>query len=139
MLLFPERGLLAVNCLRSIDYQSLDLQITHLQIGACQRRPQVAQTVKNLPAMKETPRLNPLEDPLEKGVIPSPVFLLGEFHGQKALTGTVHGGSELDTMKQLTHMYIKEKNILNIYKSQYLYYQRSLLGYSPWGRRVGHN
>ena len=32
-----------------------------------------------------------------------------------------------------THVYIGKKH--NIYKSQYLYYQRSLLGYSPWGRK----
>jgi len=45
----------------------------------------MAQNVKNLPA-RETwvPSLN-WEDPLEKGMEPTPVFLLGEFHGQRSL------------------------------------------------------
>ena len=28
------------------------------------------------------------EDPLVKGMLPTPVFLLGEFHGQRSLTGS---------------------------------------------------
>ena len=27
------------------------------------------------------------EDPLEKGMVPTPVFLPGEFHGQRSLAG----------------------------------------------------
>ena len=48
----------------------------------------VAQTVKNLPAMWET-QVQSLswEDPLEKEMKPTPVFLPGEFHGQKGLEG----------------------------------------------------
>ena len=44
--------------------------------------------VKNLPAMQET-RVCSLgqEDLLEKGMVPTPVFLIGEFHGQKSLVG----------------------------------------------------
>ena len=59
----------------------------------------VAQLVKNLPAMWET-WVGSLgwEDPWRRERLPTPVFLPGEFHGQ-----------------------------------------RSLVGNSPWGRRVRHN
>ena len=48
----------------------------------------VAQTVKHLPAMQET-QVQSLgrEDPLEKAWQPVPVFLPGEFHGQRSLAG----------------------------------------------------
>ena len=48
----------------------------------------MAQMVKNLSAMQETqfPYLGQ-EDPLGKGVLPTPVFLPGEFHGHRGLTG----------------------------------------------------
>ena len=63
------------------------------------RDPLVAQTVKYLPVMQETQvRSLGQEDPLEKKVATTPVFLPGEFHGQ-----------------------------------------RRLVGYHPWGCRVGHN
>ena len=43
--------------------------------------------VKNLSAMKETPVQSlGWEDPLEKETA-TPVFLPGEFHGQRSLTG----------------------------------------------------
>jgi len=44
--------------------------------------------VKNLPAMQET-QVQSLsqEDPLEKGMATTPVFLPGEFHGQRSLAG----------------------------------------------------
>ena len=59
----------------------------------------VAQMVNNMPAMQET-QVQSLgrEDLLEKGMLPTPVFLPEESHGQ-----------------------------------------RSLVGYSPWGRRVRHD
>ena len=42
----------------------------------------IAQLVKNPPAMKETPVwFLDLEDPLEKGRLPTSVFWPGEFHG----------------------------------------------------------
>jgi len=48
----------------------------------------MAQMVKNPPAMQETwVRSLGHEDPLEKEWVPTPVFLLGEFHGQRSLAG----------------------------------------------------
>ena len=48
----------------------------------------MAQTIKNVPAMHET-KVQSLgqEDLLEKGMVPTPVFLLGEFHVQRSLAG----------------------------------------------------
>ena len=48
----------------------------------------MAQIVKNPPAMQETcvPSLGQ-ENPLKKGWLPTPVFLLREFHGQRSLVG----------------------------------------------------
>ena len=44
--------------------------------------------VKNLPAVRETQdRSLGWEDPLEKGMLPTPVFLPGESHGQRSLVG----------------------------------------------------
>ena len=48
----------------------------------------VAQLVKNLPTIQETwVRSLGWEDPPEKGMATFPVFLSGEFHGQKSLVG----------------------------------------------------
>ena len=65
----------------------------------------MTQMVKNLPAIQET-RICSLgqEDSLEKGILPTPVFLPGEFHGQRSLVGYSpwnHKGS--DMTEQLTH------------------------------------
>ena len=59
---------------------------------------------KNLPAMQETwVRSLGWEDPLEKG-IPTPVFLLGKFHGQRSLAGSSPWGrKELDMTEQLNN------------------------------------
>ena len=65
----------------------------------------VAQTVKNLSAVQET-RVQFLgrEDPLEKGMATTPVFLPGESHGQRSLAGySPRGQKELDMTEQLTH------------------------------------
>ena len=44
------------------------------------------------------------EDPLEKGMVPTPVFLPGEFHGQRSLVGySPWGHRESDMTKQLTN------------------------------------
>ena len=48
----------------------------------------VAQIIKNLPATQEM-QIQSLdwEHPLEKKMAPTPVFLPGEFHGQRSLAG----------------------------------------------------
>jgi len=64
----------------------------------------VAQMVKNLPAMQKT-QVQSLdqEEPLEKGMATTSVFLPGEFHGWKSLAGySPWGCKELDTTEQLT-------------------------------------
>ena len=63
----------------------------------------VAQTVKNPPAMQET-WVWALggEDPLEKGMA-TPIFLPGEFHGQRSLVGySPWGCRDSDMTEQLT-------------------------------------
>jgi len=55
--------------------------------------------LKNQPAMWET-QVQSLgkEDPLEKGMLPTPVFLPGESHGQRSLAGySPWGCKEQDT------------------------------------------
>ena len=70
--------------------------------------------VKNPPAMQETQvRSMGQEDPLEKGMQPTPVFLPGESHGQRSLTAySPWGCKELDTTERLTlslsHVYEEE-------------------------------
>ena len=50
--------------------------------------------VKNLPGMQETwVQSLGQEDSLEKGMAPTPVFLPGEFHGQRSLVGYKYMGS----------------------------------------------
>ena len=63
----------------------------------------VAQTVKNLPAMKETWVWSLVwEDPLEKKWQFTPVFLPREFHGQRSLSGySPWGCKESDKTKWL--------------------------------------
>ena len=58
-----------------------------------------------VPAMQETGiRFLSRENPLEKGTLPTPVFLLAEFHGQRSLVGySPWGNKESDTTEQLTH------------------------------------
>ena len=59
----------------------------------------VTQMIKKSPAMQETqlPSLDQ-EDRLEKGLATIPVFLPGEFHGQRSLVGySPWGHRELDT------------------------------------------
>ena len=66
----------------------------------------MVQMIKNLPAMQETlfdPWFNPWFDPQEvKNIpwrqewLPTPLFLPGEFHGQRKLT--VHGVAKSQTL-----------------------------------------
>ena len=60
--------------------------------------------VKNLPAMQETwVRSLGWDDPLEKGMTTTPVFLPGESHGQRSQAGySPWGYKKSDTTEQLT-------------------------------------
>ena len=58
--------------------------------------------VKNLPAMR-VPQVRPWELPWRREWLPTPVFLPGEFHGQRSLAGySPWGLKELDMTEQLT-------------------------------------
>ena len=63
-----------------------------------------AQMVKNLPAMQDTwVQSLHRKDLLEKGGLPIPVFLPGEFHGQRSLVSyRLWGRKESDTTERLT-------------------------------------
>ena len=66
----------------------------------------VAQTLKNLPAMRETwvPSLG-WKDPLEKGMATHSVFLPGESYGQRSLVGySPWGCKESDTTEMTEHI-----------------------------------
>ena len=77
----------------------------------------VAQIVKRLPATQETQvRFLGLEDPLEKKMAPTPVFLPGKAHGQRSLAGYSPRGRErvrqdLMTKQQLLLLYYKVTSI----------------------------
>ena len=69
----------------------------------------VAQLVKNLPAVQETGF-----DAWVRKILwrrkwqPTPVFLPGEFHGQRSQAGYSLGRKELNTTEQLTHSKIQD-------------------------------
>ena len=65
----------------------------------------VAQMVKNLRIVRETQVQSlSLEDPLEKKMQHTPIFLPGTFHGHRSLAGySPWGSKEPDTTEQLTH------------------------------------
>ena len=70
-----------------------------------------AQMVKNLPAMQETRvySIGQEDFPVRKWQ-PTPVFLPGEFHGQRTLVGySSWGHTESDTTEQLTLMLTLKK------------------------------
>ena len=64
--------------------------------------------VKYLPAMQDTwVQSLGQEDPLEKGIQPTPVFLPGEFRGQRRLAGcSPSGHKESHTTEQLTLIFV---------------------------------
>ena len=66
----------------------------------------MAQLVKNLSAMWETwVQSLGWEDPLEKGMQPTPVSLPGEFHGQRNLVGySPWVNKESDMAERLTNL-----------------------------------
>ena len=68
----------------------------------------VAQMVKNLPAMRETwVRSLGWENPWRRKELPTPVFLPGEFHGQRSLAGySPWGYKESDMTERLSHTLI---------------------------------
>ena len=64
-----------------------------------------SQVAQNLPAMQET-QVSSLgqEDPVEKGMATTPVFLPVEFHRQRSLTGySPWGHKELDMTERPTY------------------------------------
>ena len=65
----------------------------------------VAQMVKNLCIVRETQVQSlSLEDPLEKEMQPTPIFLPRTFHGHRSLAGySPWGSKDPDTTEQLTH------------------------------------
>ena len=70
----------------------------------------MAQTVENLPAMQQTQvQFLGWEDTLEEYPLhwlPTPIFLLGEFHGQRSLAGySSWGHKESDTTEPLIHTF----------------------------------
>ena len=67
----------------------------------------VEQRLKRLPAMGETwVRSLGQEDPLEKEMATPPLFLPGEFHGQKSLAAcSPWGCKESDMTERLTHTF----------------------------------
>ena len=68
----------------------------------------MAQTVKNLPAMQETQvRSLHWEDPLEKEMATTSVFLPGKSHGQRSLVGySPWGREESDTTERAHYHYL---------------------------------
>ena len=86
-------------CSRSLSRFSISnrlLSILYIVVAS-----RVAQTVKNLPAMRETwVRSLSWEDPLEEGMVTHSSILAGEFHGQRSPEGYSHWGrKDLDMTK----------------------------------------
>ena len=97
----------------------------------------VAQRLKRLPPMREAqvPSLGQ-EDPLEKEMIPIPVFLPGESHGRRSLVGySPRGCTESDTTEQLAYCIAYMLGLLGglVHMGQCLACVESLAGtsYSP--------
>ena len=95
----------------------------------------VAQIVKHLSAMQET-QVQSLgwEDPLEKEWQPTPVFLPGEFHGQRSLAGySPWGHRELNTTEQTTQKRLFSScslSTIKVVSSTYLRLLTSFIGSS---------
>ena len=68
----------------------------------------VAQLVKNLPAMQETQAQSlGWEDPLEKEMAPTVIFLPGKSYGRRAWWTTVHGVEKSQTrLSDFTFLYV---------------------------------
>ena len=91
----PRPGVLFLGIQSTEDFQSWNLDL-------CFVESLLAQMVSNLPPMQETMVWSlGLEDPLEKGMAPTPGFWPGESHGQKSLAGySPWGRRESDTAER---------------------------------------
>ena len=88
---------------------------TVLQSQSWNRASLVAQTVKNPPAMQKT-LMDPWvgKSPRRRKWQPTPVFLPGEFHGQRNLVGySPWGRKEWDTTERHTHT--QSWNVICVY------------------------
>ena len=72
--------------------------------------PRLAQTVKNLPVMQE---ILSQEDPLEMGIVPNPVVLPGESHGQRSLMGYSPWGHKESDLTELLAFSLFHINLFN--------------------------
>ena len=64
----------------------------------------MAQTVENPPAVQIPVPFLGRENPLKKGMATTPVFLPGEFHGQRSLVGySPWDHKELGTIEYMSH------------------------------------
>ena len=70
----------------------------------------MAQSVKRLRTMRETQvRSLGREDPLEKEMEPTPVFLPGKSHGPRILVGySPWGRKELDTLSYFISLHLEQ-------------------------------
>ena len=88
-------------CSRSLSRFSISnrlLSILYIVVAS-----RVAQTVKNLPAMRETwVRSLSWEDPLEEGMVTHSSILAGEFHGQRSLAGYSPKGHKESDVSEAT-------------------------------------
>ena len=114
----------------------------------------VAEMVKNLPAMQEIWVWSlGQEDSLEKGTaIPTPVFLPGEFHGQRSqMDYSPWGHTESDLTEKLTfslhsslffnfdtHTHISINNTLHIHNRFTLLYTWNVINQLYWGKKITH-
>ena len=73
--------------------------------------------VKNLPAVQKTwVQYLGQEDSLEKGMVTTPVFLPGEFHGQRSLESySPEGCKESDMTEQLALYIFLKYCYMNLY------------------------
>ena len=73
----------------------------------------VAQMVKNLPAMQEIQVQSLCQEyPWRRGWLPIPVFLPGEFSGQRSLASySLWGHKELNTTERLIHMRVHTQTL----------------------------
>ena len=99
---FPRCGLLQPNLLSPTVFRwKMGELATTLPISWASL---IAQMVNNLPVMQKTGVWSPgQEDPWRRECLPTPVFLPGEFHGERSLVGyNSWGHKELDTTEWLT-------------------------------------